>query len=121
MVLMLLQYYDIRTLKRLQMCIYMSNCIHTHYIQVIYRRGRLKHRLLTISKCRPAGWIHGPNPLLGRKNLADQIDPTRDMICISQVIRSVAGRVGSGGVQTLTGQVGSGPEGLKYDGSGRVG
>ena len=45
---------------------------------------------------RPVGRIHGSNPWVEIQNLAGQGDPTRDMTCISRVVRLLAGRVGSG-------------------------
>ena len=85
--------------------------LHVSHIPL---RGR-KPQIDLLSKGRPARWSRGSNPWVGRKDIAGQGNPTRDMTCISRMIRSLAGRVGPGlvgseGVKNLTGQVDSGRE-----------
>ena len=89
--------------------------------------GEQNKHIQSFSMCRPAGRIHGSNPWVGRKKSREsrRPDPRHDLhltghSLVGRVVscRVVLCRVGSGGVQSVTGQVG----GFEFSrvGSGRV-
>ena len=84
-------------------------------------RGK-KTRPKYFQKSQPVHRVHGSNTWVGRKNIAGQGDPTRDMTRPHGSFGAWwvgAGRARSRGVQTLTGQVGWGREVANL--TGRVG